>query len=261
MDSSEIGRLADVNLAATWASLGRSSGAAVGGSERCRFVATGIPAAFFNGAYVTGAVAEPERVVGEAIEFMSAHRVPWLLWVREGVDEALLQAGRRAGLGDAGGPPGMALPAVPSIAERTAPPDGFEVEVVADDAGIETFADVAARGFGMPLEVVRRLVTGETIADPDTIAVIGSVTGVPVSVALASISGTTIGIYNVATPAEHRRRGYGEAITWAAIDAGAQRGGDHAALQASELGAPVYRSMGFVDVGRYVQLEGPPASA
>ncbi len=257
----EMGRLADENLAATWASLGRSSGAAVGGSDDCPFVATGIPAAFFNGVYAARPVADPEGVVQEAIEFMFAHDVPWLLWVREGVDEALLDAGRRAGLRDAGGPPGMVLPALPPPAERSVPPEGFEVEVVADDAGIEIFADVAARGFEMPLEIVQRLVTGETIADPDMIAVIGSVDAVPVSVALASRSGTTIGIYNVATPAEHRRHGYGEAITWAAIDAGAERGGDHAALQASELGAPVYRSMGFVDVGRYVQLEGPPASA
>jgi hypothetical protein len=31
-------------------------------------------------------------------------------------------------------------------------------------------------------------------------------------------------------------------------------------LQASEMGAPVYRQMGFVDVGRYVQLQGPPSA-
>ena len=31
---------------------------------------------------------------------------------------------------------------MPSIGERTASPNGFEVEVVVDDAGIETFADV-----------------------------------------------------------------------------------------------------------------------
>jgi predicted acetyltransferase len=64
----------------------------------------------------------------------------------------------------------------------------------------------------------------------------------------------------VATPPEHRRRGYGAAVTWAAIEEGRRQGCDHAALQASELGAPIYRSMGFVDVGQYVQLEGPPAT-
>ena len=254
--TAEMGRLADVNLAATWASLGRSSDAAVGGSEVCTFVATGIPVAFFNGVYVTQPVADPEGVVRDAIEFMSEHSVPWLLWVREGVDEGLLDAGRRAGLRDTGGPPGMVLPSIPATFSA---PDGFEITVVADAAGIETFVDVAARGFEMPVEVAERLVTSATIADPSMVAVVGSVDGVAVSVALASMTGPTIGIYNVATPAEHRRRGYGEAITWAAIAAGAELGGDHAALQASQLGAPVYRSMGFVDVGRYVQLEGPPA--
>jgi hypothetical protein len=34
-------------------------------------------------------------------------------------------------------------------------------------------------------------------------------------------------------------------------------GCEHAVLQAPELGVPVHRSMGFVDVGNYIQLEGP----
>jgi GNAT superfamily N-acetyltransferase len=257
MDSTELGRLADVNLAVTWSSLGRASGASIGGDESCPFVASGIPAAFFNGVYATAAVADPEAVIDDAIEFMAAHEVPWLLWVREGVDDALLDAGRRRGLSDAGGPPGMVLP---SIGEKPALPDGFEVERVVDASGIDTFRDVAARGFEMPHEILERLVTPETVSDPNVVAVIGSVDGVAVSTALACVSGATVGIYNVATPEAYRRRGFGEAITWAAIEAGEGLGGDHAALQASELGAPVYRSMGFVDVGRYVQLEGPPTS-
>jgi hypothetical protein len=31
-------------------------------------------------------------------------------------------------------------------------------------------------------------------------------------------------------------------------------------LQASDLGAPVYRDMGFVELGHYVQLEGRAAA-
>jgi predicted acetyltransferase len=90
--------------------------------------------------------------------------------------------------------------------------------------------------------------------------VVGWIDATPVSCAMVVVTGATAGIYNVATPPEHRRRGYGAAVTWAAIEEGRRSGCDHAALQASELGAPVYRSMGFVDVGRYVQLEGPPAA-
>jgi hypothetical protein len=253
-----LGHLADVNLGVTWSSLGRAGGASVGGSESCPFVATGISAAFFNGVYATAAVADPEAVIDDAIEFMAAHELPWLLWVREGVDDALLRSGRQRGLRDAGGPPCMVLP---SVGDTPVPPDGFEVERVVDRSGVETFRDVAARGFEMPPEVLERLITADTISEPSIVALIGSVDGVAVSTALACVSGTTVGIYNVATPEVYRRRGYGEAITWAAIEAGAMLGADHAALQASELGASVYRSMGFVDVGRYVQLEGPPASA
>jgi hypothetical protein len=256
VDPIEMGRLADANLAAAWTSFGRSGGGVIGGTAACPFVASGIPAAFFNGVYATQTVADPDAVVAAAIEFMAGNGVPWLLWVRDGVDDGLLDAGRRAGLRDAGGPPGMVLASIDRV---PAGPDGFAVDVVDDRAGLDTFCDLAARGFDMPTEILDRFMTLDTVADPAVVAVVGSVGGEPVSVALACVSGTTVGIYNVATPQEHRRLGYGEAITWAAIRAGADLGGDHAALQASELGAPVYRSMGFVDIGRYVQLEGPPA--
>lgn len=255
MDPNEFGRLADVNLAFTWSLLGRSGGAAISGTDQCPFVATGIDSAFFNGAFATQRVADPDAVVADAIEFMAERNLPWLMWVREGVDDALLDAGRRAGLSDAGGPPGMVLD---SIERLPALRGDFEVDVVSDTTRLDIFHDVVARGFEMPLEILQGFMTIDMMADPSVVAVVGSVEGIAVSAALACVSGATIGIYNVATPTEHRRRGYGEAITWAAIEAGAVLGGDHAALQASDLGAPVYRSMGFVDIGRYLQLEGPP---
>ena len=73
-----------------------------------------------------------------------------------------------------------------------------------------------------------------------------------------SVTGTTAGVYNVATPVEHQRRGYGRALTRAAVDEGMQRGCDHAILQSSPAGQPVYEAMGFTHLGYYVQLEGPP---
>lgn len=255
-DLNELGRLADENLAGTWAAFGRAVGA-VGGSDRCTFVATGIPVAFFNGAYAAGPVADTEQVVADAAAFMADHAVPWLLWVRAGVDDALLEAGRRAGLSDAGGPPAMVLPAIDEI---PTPPDGLEVRVARTAADLDDFRDLTTRGFEMPPELSAMLIADALLGDPAIAIVIGTVEGTPVSCALVSVTGTTAGIYNVGTPPEHRRRGYGAAVTWAAIAEGAERGCDHSVLQASELGAPVYRAMGFVDVGRYVQLEGSSPS-
>lgn len=255
-DLTELGRLADVNLADSWSKFGRNSGS-VGGPPSCPFVVTGIPAAFFNGVYPTGPVEAPDQLVADAIAFMSERSVPWLLWVREGVDERLLDAGRRAGLVDAGGPPAMVLPRIPADPPRRA---DVSIDVVDDGVRLEAFRDVGARGFEMPREIIDALTDEWMLDDPSIVLLLGTVDSVPVSGALVSVTGTTAGIYNVATPPEHRRRGYGEALTWAAVREGARLGCDHSALQASELGASVYRRMGYVDVGQYVQLEGGSSS-
>jgi hypothetical protein len=51
-----------------------------------------------------------------------------------------------------------------------------------------------------------------------------------------------------------RRRGYGEALTWAAVAGGQRAGCTIASLQASALGKPVYARMGFSDVLGYEHL-------
>jgi GNAT superfamily N-acetyltransferase len=255
-DLDELGKLTDVNLAGAWLNIG-GHGGEVGGSPGCPFVATGLPAAFFNGVYPTGPVDDPDQLIADATAFMAARGVPWLLWVREGVDDALLDAGRRAGLTDAGGPLAMALPAIPEIPPL---PDGLEITVVSDLAGLEVARDLGARGFGMPREFIDVLAAESMLDDPTVVMVTGSVDEVPVSTALVAVTGTTAGIYNVATPPEHRRRGYGEALTWAAVAEGRRIGCDHSALQASPMGAPIYRRMGFVDLGTYVQLADEPTA-
>jgi predicted GNAT family N-acyltransferase len=55
-----------------------------------------------------------------------------------------------------------------------------------------------------------------------------------------------------------RRRGIGRAVTWAAIDAGRTAwDSEIAILQSSEMGAAVYRSMGFEEISRYIWLDRP----
>lgn len=253
-DLDELGGLTDANLADSWANIGGHAGE-VGGSPECPFVATGLPAAFFNGVFAAGPVDDPDQLIADATAFMAERGVPWLLWVREGVDDALLDAGRRAGLTDAGGPLAMALPAIPKIPPL---PDGLEIAVVRDVAGLEVARDLCARGFEVPREFLDVFVAESMLDDPSVVMVTGSVDDVPVSTALVGVTGTTAGIYNVATPPEHRRLGYGEALTWAAVAEGARLGCDHSTLQASPMGAPVYRRMGYLDVGTYVQLAYEP---
>ena len=84
--------------------------------------------------------------------------------------------------------------------------------------------------------------------------------GRDVSTAVGFIIDGTTGIFSVATPEEHRGRGYGAAITAQAVRDGFHAGADLAGLQSSPMGESVYRRLGFREVERYT-LFAPPAKS
>lgn len=72
--------------------------------------------------------------------------------------------------------------------------------------------------------------------------------GRPVACSLFHLAGGVAGIWQVATIPEARRKGYGTAITFAALAAAAKQGYKIGVLFASQMGAPVYRKMGFQEI-------------
>ncbi len=154
--------------------------------------------------------------------------------------------------------PAMGLEPIPA---PPTPPAELTIEIATTDEALRDHASMLRDGFGMPQDFVDRLVRHQLLHDPSIAPFVGRVDGIPVSCSLLATSGRTAGVYNVATPEAFRGKGYGEALTWAAIAEGARRGCTNSVLQASDAGYPMYRRMGFVDLGRYVQLEGPPPAA
>jgi predicted acetyltransferase len=65
------------------------------------------------------------------------------------------------------------------------------------------------------------------------------------------------GVYVVTTAEEHRRQGIGAVLTEAALRAGQERGLRVGTLQASGLGAGVYRRLGFSTVAEYELFKVP----
>ena len=82
--------------------------------------------------------------------------------------------------------------------------------------------------------------------------------GAPVSCAMTLVSHGVAGVFYVATVASARRRGLGDALTRVAARAGFELGARAAWLGASEMGADLYRRIGFSDLGStIVEYESP----
>jgi GNAT superfamily N-acetyltransferase len=129
------------------------------------------------------------------------------------------------------------------------------------EAGLH--ATVAADGFEAPAEPFLQLMTPSLLAAPGVRCYIGEVDGVAVTTGLGVTIGTSVGIFNIATPPAHRRRGYGAAVTVRAISDGLAAGATWSWLQASRAGLPVYERLGFRTVEgwrSWVSVAARPAS-
>jgi GNAT superfamily N-acetyltransferase len=207
---------------------------------------TGLPIGMFNGCIV--AIPAALEDVTAALDWLAEREVPYRLWIHEELTDGLAQTVRERGMEQH--PwlvPQMVLEQPPEL-PASAP--GVTVRSVSDGRSLAEYRQVSVED-GTSEHVARRLFSDAFAADPDVELLLASLDGRAVGTSLAIRTDDVAGVYAVGTLADARRRGVGTAATWAAVAAGRAWGCDEVVLQASEMGFPMYRAMGFRTVVRY----------
>lgn len=192
---------------------------------------------------------DADAEIAETIASFRAHGVTsFTWWLSRDVDrEPWIRALTRNGLRLDDGPPGMAID-IHELAPRS--DDSLEIRVVDRPDDLPTLTETMARGFGdLSEEVVRALLTSMGPPLPFR-HYLGFLSDEPVATSTLFLGAGVAGIFNVATVPEARKRGFGTAMTRVPLLDAREMGYRVGVLQSSDLGAPVYRRMGFRDFGR-----------
>jgi ribosomal protein S18 acetylase RimI-like enzyme len=216
-----------------------------------RLLFPAVPIRVFNGVIVES---QPCSGVAESIREVEERGVPCGVQLRATRHRDVEAEAERLGFTARIPMPGMAVSAE-ELADARAP--GLEISRAADEKGLADAARVAAAGSGAPLALMRPLYAPAFLRLAGSAVYVGRVDGETVTTAIGYQTGTDVAIFSVGTPPEHRRRGYGGAITAHAARAAFENGADLAWLQTSEIGESVYRRLGFRHVELHFLLHRP----
>jgi hypothetical protein len=253
LDDSTLITLADANHHEAYRDLTRRAGGVVLDEAGLTFWAGAHPLPVLANAVVrTGPTVPAKDVLVRAHRFFLERRRGFSVILSGAADDDLRPVCEAAGMPLSGASPGMVL-------ERRLPdasmPADVTVRIVETDADAQEFARVsgeAYRTLGMPDGCATAMVGRVAVLHaPHITSILACVGGTPAATAMVILSHGIGGIYWVGTTPETRGRGLGELVTRIvgnlAFDAGARV----VVLQASPMGAPIYRKMGYREITRY----------
>jgi GNAT superfamily N-acetyltransferase len=201
---------------------------------------SGEDAADLNMMILHGPAAESETFFSEGMALADGANLPVIV-VMSGPAEAVGEAARARGLTQAGRIPLMVL------REGEAPaPAPCRVEQVQDGRGLEAACGVMSAAFSLDLGAIGR-VTAASVEPGSTASVhVAFEGGQPVSAVTVTREQHTAGLWCMATPPAHQRKGHGRALLGEVIGRLRREGVTRFFLFATAAGEPLYRSLGFV---------------
>jgi N-acetylglutamate synthase len=203
---------------------------------------SGVALPTLNGVWAELAAPDPDAVA-RLLDRVGATGVPHCLQLRSGASPALAGLAAARAMSLDGEIPLMVLEDPGAVTSARAP-DALELrELSPEQVGLH--ASVAAAGFEAPEELFVQLMTPDVLRLPGVRCYLGEVDGRAVTTGLGVTLGAFVGVFSVATPPEHRRRGYGAAVTVRAVADGLAAGAKWSWLQSSPPGYATYIRLGF----------------
>ena len=218
--------------------------------------------AFCNGMRRVDDTVPGADAVAAAVEFFGARGRGFSVWSRMlPVDDDLHAAADAAGLMTFGDSPQMICRDPLPVHDL---PVGVTLRPVTTTADVESFARINGEAYtvyGAPAEASASHFSGPRALDaPNVHAVLADVGGVPSGTALLHESHGIAGVYWVAVLEEARGRGTAAALMEHVTNLGFDRGAASVQLQASTMGEPIYRRLGYEELHRTrLHLAMPPA--
>jgi GNAT superfamily N-acetyltransferase len=193
------------------------------------------------------------ELLARAQDFFAVRDRGFAVWARADTpeDDDLIAAAEEAGLEAVYEMPEMVLD---RRVDEPPPPDRLELGRVASRADADAYWKVAADAYasnGFPPEIFAYYEDHERLRADNVAAFLAHLDGRPAGISMTILSHGVAGVYWVGSTSESRGRGLGSAVTATAVNEGFEMGAEIASLQASPMGEPIYRRMGFETIYDY----------
>ena len=154
--------------------------------------------------------------------------------------------------------PGMAVD-LARLKENLPIPEGFTFQRITNPATLTEWSRVFGECFDIPEPAVEAFCELTMCIGLDNLPTyLGRLNGKAVATSTLFFGAGVAGIYNVGTLPNARRKGIGALMTALPLREARQQGYRVGILQASEMGEPVYRSLGFQEYCKYDFYEWAP---
>lgn len=217
---------------------------------------SGSPNRQFNVFFVQEETSRPMKLLEKAEQFFGTRKLPFRISFRHGLEKGFLPLLSERGYKENRPEKVMTLLSLP---DKNVFRRDLEIRRVSNAAELAHFQEIIEKSYSFPADSGPSVITERVMNLPDAELFVGYADQQPACTSMLIKTGPVAGIYWVATLERFRNRGFGKAITVESLVAGRNRDCALASLQASVMGEPVYRKIGFDNPYNYCNYSSPDA--